>query len=124
MPLVEPAAGTGDLASAALLAYQSQQKAAAVPRRDNKMKQQDWRDLLQQRSNRLSEEDRRRVQQFFVDHYNPTPELATYKMKVHEERTTDPKTGKAMKETYYLELDYGTFTSTQTKKVKRYEDDV
>jgi hypothetical protein len=27
-----------------------------------------------------------------------------------------------MKETYYLELDYETFTSTQTKKIKRYEE--
>jgi hypothetical protein len=117
----EPAAGAGDLASAALLAYQQQ---AALPRRDSvKAKQQDWRELLQQRSNRLSEDDRRRIQQFFVDHANPTPELTTYKMKVHEERTTDAKTGQAVKETYYLELDYTNYTSTQTKKVKRYGDD-
>jgi hypothetical protein len=43
-----------------------------------------------------------------------------YKMKLHEERTTDPKTGNAVKETYYLELDYSNFTSKQSKKVKRY----
>jgi hypothetical protein len=114
--ITEPAAG--DLAAAALRAYQQQ------PRRDSKpgatTKQQDWRQLLQQRSNRVSEDDRRRIHQFFVERVNPTPEVTTYKMKLHEERTTDAATGQPVKETYYLELDYTNFTSTQTKKVKRY----
>jgi hypothetical protein len=60
------------------------------------------------------------VQQFFVDRFNPTPAAPTYKMKLHEERTTDAKTSEPVKETYYLELDYRTFTSKQSKKVKRY----
>jgi hypothetical protein len=127
------ATGAGELASAALLAYQSQKapvNPAPVPattetHRDgtaHKTKQQDWRQLLQQRSNRLSDKDRSRIQQFFVDRFNPTPEQSTCKIKLHEERTVDAKTGKSLKETYYLELDYENSTSTQTKKVKRYED--
>jgi hypothetical protein len=83
-------------------------------------KQQDWRHLLKEKSNKLSADDRFRVQQFFVDRFNPTPAAPTYKMKLHEERTTDAKTGEPVKETYYLELDYRTFTSKQSKKVKRY----
>lgn len=83
-------------------------------------RQQDWRSLLENKSNRLSNEDRLRVQQFFVDHSNPTPDQTHYKMKLHEERTNDPATGQPMKETYYLELDYTSFTSKQSKKVKRY----
>lgn len=83
-------------------------------------KQQDWRHLLKEKSNKLSADDRFRVQQFFMDRFNPTPAAPTYKMKLHEERTTDAKTGEPVKETYYLELDYRTFTSKQSKKVKRY----
>jgi hypothetical protein len=83
-------------------------------------RQQDWRSLLENKSNRLSSEDRLRVEQFFIDHSNPTPDQTHYKMKLHEERTNDPATGQPMKETYYLELDYTNFTSKQSKKVKRY----
>jgi hypothetical protein len=83
-------------------------------------RQQDWRSLLENKSNRLSSEDRSRVEQFFMDHSNPTPEQTHYKMKLHEERTNDTATGQPMKETYYLELDYTNFTSKQSKKVKRY----
>jgi hypothetical protein len=82
--------------------------------------QKDWRSMLQQTSNRLSDDDRVRIQQFFVQRFNPTPAQTVYKMKLHEDRTTDPKTGNAVKETYYLELDYSNFTSKQSKKVKRY----
>ena len=80
----------------------------------------EWQLLLKDRSNKLSDQDRARVVQFFELHVNPTPEQPVYKMKLHEERTTDPRTGQAIKETYYLELDYSTFTSKQSKKVKRY----
>jgi hypothetical protein len=83
-------------------------------------KSQEWQVLLADRSNKLSSEDRFRVKQFFEEHYNPTPDESIYKMKLHEERTHDPKTGAAIKETYYLELDYSSFTSKQSKKVKRY----
>ena len=41
-------------------------------------------------------------------------------MKLHEQRSNDPTNGQAIKETFYLELDYSTFTSKQSKKVKRY----
>ena len=124
----------GELASAALLAYQSRTTSIQPSTKSpyvatevndaslNMTKQQDWRELLQVRSNRLTEADRQRIQQFFVDRLNPTPQQRQYKMKLHEERTSDTATGKAMKETYYLELDYETYTSTQTKKVKRYDD--
>ena len=81
---------------------------------------QEWQVILNERSNKLSPEDRSRVEQFFTNRYNPTPDQPVYKMKLHEERTTDPKTGQAMKNTFYLELDYATFTSKQSKKTKRY----
>ena len=80
----------------------------------------DWQILLNERSNKLSDEDRVRVQQFFENNYNPTPDQPIYKMKIHEQRGTDPTTGQDIKETFYLELDYNTFTSKQSKKVKRY----
>lgn len=127
-----PTAAEGALASAALLAYQSRMAAqppqtpapaAATVAGSSGTKQQDWRKLLQQKSNRLSEDDRLRVQQFFLNNFNPTPGRNTYKMKLHEDRTHDAKTGDPVKETYYLELDYDNFTSTQSKKVKRYNED-
>ena len=120
------------LATAALTAYQQKARTAATakpppppppPQQPHAHKQQDWRQLLREKSNRLSDSDRVRIEQFFNHHggANPTPEQgSTYKMKLHEERTNDPKTGEPVKETYYLELDYNNFTSTQSKKVKRY----
>jgi hypothetical protein len=87
---------------------------------DDENDDEEWKVLLKERSNKLSEEDRVRVQQFFEAHHNPTPAQPVYKMKLHEQRTNDPKTGQAIKETFYLELDYSTFTSKQSKKVKRY----
>lgn len=128
-------AAAGALASAALNAYQAQlavqpQAATATMAATvagtltaSGTKQQDWRQLLKEKSNRLSEDDRLRVQQFFVSHFNPTPEQSKFKLKLHEERTTDTKTGEPVKETYYLELDYNSLTSKQSKKVKRYKDD-
>jgi hypothetical protein len=122
----------GALANAALLAYQ-QSRSVPISNASQRSspsqstaggsstKQQDWRVLLKEHSNRLTEDDRNRIRQFFVDRTNPTPEQTVlYKMKLHEERTTDPKTGEPVKETYYLELDYSNFTSRQSKKVKRY----
>jgi hypothetical protein len=124
------AAAAGALASAALTAYQA--RLAAQPQtpaaraggtlQGSGIRQQDWRQLLKEKSNKLSDEDRLRVQQFFVNHFNPTPEHSTYKLKLHEERTADATTGEPVKETYYLELDYNNFTSQQSKKVKRYKD--
>ena len=76
--------------------------------------------ILKGRSNKLSDDDRERVQQFFTERFNPTPDQPIYKMKLHEERTTDPENGQSMKNTYYLELDYTSFTTKQTMKTKRY----
>ena len=135
-----PAATTTDgaLVSAALSAYQSQVAAAASNTSTKPKpppppppaaptppatKQQDWREMLKEKSNRLSAEDRFRIQQFFNEKFNPTPDQPTYKMKLHERRTTDPKTGEPVKETFYLELDYTNFTSKQSKKTKRYSND-
>ena len=80
----------------------------------------EWKLILQERSNKLSEEDRERVQQFFQRRYNPTPDQSMVKMKLHEQRITDPTTGQEIKETFYLELDYSDFSSKQSRKVKRY----
>jgi hypothetical protein len=82
--------------------------------------QPDWKIMLKDRSNKLSSDDRFRIQQFFEQRFNPTPDQPIYKMKLHEARTTDPNSGQAIKETYYLELNYNTFDSKQSKKIKRY----
>ena len=83
--------------------------------------EQEWKILMRERSNKLSDQDRVRVSQFFENnYYNPTPDQPMYKMKIHEQRMTDPSTGKNIKETYYLELDYEKQDYRQSKKVKRY----
>jgi hypothetical protein len=112
---VPPQPAAVDLHMAAAQQQQQQQQANGTAKSS-----QEWQVLLADRSNKLSSEDRFRVKQFFEEHYNPTPDQSVYKMKLHEERTHDTKTGAAIKETYYLELDYSTFTSKQSKKVKRY----
>lgn len=82
---------------------------------------EEWKVILRERSNKLSAEDRDRVQQFFTrPGYNPTPEIPVLKMKLHEQRSKDPGTGQEMKETFYIELDYQSFSSKQSRKVKRY----
>ena len=80
----------------------------------------DWKAMLKDRSNKLSSEDRFRIMQFFEQKYNPTPDQPVYKMKLHESRTTDPSSGQAIKETFYLELNYETFDHKTSKKTKRY----
>jgi hypothetical protein len=85
-------------------------------------RQTEWRELLAEKNNKLTEPDRHRVEQFFLYQINPRPEELTYRMKLHEERGIDPNTGDPVKETYYLELDYTNFTSKQSKKIKRYKD--
>jgi len=113
MPPAPPAAaGTAEQATASGNgAGSSTAGDAAPPSSDTNV---DWQLILKERSNKLSPEDRIRVEQFFTNRFNPTPDQLIYKMKLHEERTTD------VKETYYLELDYGTFTFKQSKKTKRY----
>jgi hypothetical protein len=126
----------GALAAAALAAYQTQTTAPATtaqppqlmgalaaaepPVTTTPAKQQEWRQMLRTKSNRLSAEDRIRIEQFFQQRLNPTPSETTYKIKLHEVRGTDPKTGVQVKETDYLILDYSTFTCNKSKKVKRY----
>jgi hypothetical protein len=114
-----PPASTAAPAEAAALAPATE-PFATDPAISSSSRQSEWEALLNERSNKLSGEDRFRVQQFFDNRFNPTPEQSTYKMKLHEARTTDPQSGQAIKETFYLELDYQTFTSKQSKKVKRY----
>ena len=128
---------TNALAAAALSKYQSKvaaasaamgtpTTAAAVPAdaaaavEPPTARQLNWQKLLSSKSNRLTDTDRERIQMFFKDRVNPTPAQSVYKMKLHEDRTTDV-TGKPVKETYYLELNYDNFTSKQSKKVKRYD---
>ena len=60
-----------------------------------------------------------RVQQFFTARTNPTPRVAVYKMKLHEERFLDSETGQNVKETLYLELDYNTFGYKKLRKIKK-----
>lgn len=90
---------------------------AAAPATASAPPKQDWRQLLE-KSNKLSAEDRFRVKQFFIDRFNPTPDVPIYKMKLHEEKTADPS-GQTVKETLYLELDYNTFGFKKLRKTKK-----
>ena len=76
-------------------------------------------DGLLSKSNKLGSADRSRVERFFSDRFNPTPDQMTYKMKLNEERSTDAETGQSIKETLYLELDYSTFGYKKTRKIKK-----
>ena len=80
---------------------------------------QDWH-LLLQRSNKLTSEDRMRVEQFFTTNprFNPTPDISKTKLKLHESRTVDPNTNQSIKETLYLELDYETGAYKMSRKKK------
>ena len=78
-------------------------------------RQQDWRQMLKEKSNRISTEDRVRIEQFFQNTFGQQGRPSgAIKIKLHEERLPDRK------ETYYLELDYDNLTSKQSKKTKRY----
>ena len=113
-------------AAAALLAYQSQHYPVprSVPASDvpessaNDASNSNWDQLLE-RSNKLAPEDRERIRQFFVDRTNPTPNTPVFRIKLHEERTTEPGSGVQVKETLYLELDYNTFGFKKLKKTKK-----
>mmetsp|Transcript_3088 Transcript_3088/g.3516 ORF Transcript_3088/g.3516 Transcript_3088/m.3516 type:complete len:517 (+) Transcript_3088:607-2157(+) len=74
---------------------------------------------LLEKSNKLTPEGRYRVEQFFTNRINPTPETRIYKTKVHEERHIDQETNEIVKDTYYIELDYDTFEYKKLKKIKR-----
>eukprot|EP00536_Pseudo-nitzschia_multiseries_P005973 jgi/Psemu1/191879/e_gw1.121.75.1 len=114
--------------AAAARANRAQQ---AVPQQQQQQQQQtleSWQTLLRDRSNKMSQEDRVRVEKFFTTTnaaerstlLSPADGGPIYKMKIHEQRGTDPATGQEIKETFYLELDYNTGATSQSKKTKRY----
>jgi hypothetical protein len=105
----QPAAAAPDtnITPVATMPAASATGAAAVP------------DGLLSKSNKLSSADRSRVERFFSDRFNPTPDQTTYKMKLNEERSSDAETGQSIKETLYLELDYSTFGYKKTRKIKK-----
>ena len=72
-----------------------------------------------ERSNALKPEDHERIKQFFVDKTNPTPDIPRVRIRLHEERSVEEGTGKQVKETLYLELDYETFNFKKLKKTKK-----
>jgi len=78
-----------------------------------------WKQLLDG-SNKLSQEDRIRIEQFFTTKYNPTPDVQLYQIKLHDEKKMleDQKT--VVKETWYLELDYRNMKSRKFRKTKKY----
>ena len=83
----------------------------------NKSQTSTWQQLLD-KSNKLSLEDRNRVEQFFTTQFNPTPDHTIYKMKLNEEKATQPD-GSTVKETLYLELDYSTYGFKKLRKIKK-----
>ena len=105
----------------------STSKAAATPQ-GQQASTEWWQTLLQERSNKMSGDDRARVEIFFTTTnaaersslLSPSDGGPVYKMKIHEQRGTDEATGQEIKETFYLELNYNTGASNQSKKVKRY----
>mmetsp|Transcript_47090 Transcript_47090/g.114944 ORF Transcript_47090/g.114944 Transcript_47090/m.114944 type:complete len:754 (+) Transcript_47090:198-2459(+) len=77
--------------------------------------------IVQDRNNKMSDNDQVRLQQFMQGLPNTTPDQGpSYKMKIHEVRRKDDATGGDIKETFYIELDYNTYRYNQSKKVKRY----
>lgn len=88
--------------------------------------QQSWESLLE-KSNKLSDEDRARVNKFFQRRASSnTPPLASggdgsnvWKVKLNEEKTVDPQSGEVVKETLYLELDFQSLGYKKTRKIKR-----
>ena len=126
-PAQNQALAAGALAAAALSNYQKQIAAAPKPSSPSRAvappapaapQQLDWRSLLATKSNKLTPDDRRRIQLFFEARQNPTPAQSTYRVKLHEERIED--NGEIVKWTYYLNLNYSDWTSTQSKKRKKY----
>ena len=125
-PIPAPEVGLEAAAAAALLTYQNQNipVASSAPAETipeslaNDGSNSNWAQLLE-RSNKLAADDRERIRQFFVDRHNPTPSSTLYRIKLHEERTTEQESGAQVKETLYLDLDYNTFGFKKLKKTKR-----
>ncbi|KAL3798821.1 hypothetical protein HJC23_004609 [Cyclotella cryptica] len=94
---------------------------------DNALTQQHDLVSLLEKSNKLSDEDREKIQEFFRNQSSTIPDVASegnssngqWKVKLNEERTIDPVSGESVKETLYLELDFTTRQYKKTKKIKR-----
>lgn len=85
-----------------------------------------WQALLS-KSNQLANIDREAIHEFFnarkmalpIDQHDDANDDGIWKVKLNEEKTIDEQTGEQVKETLYLELDYGSFSFKRTRKVKR-----
>ncbi|VEU40496.1 unnamed protein product [Pseudo-nitzschia multistriata] len=100
---------------------------AAPQQQQQQITDESCQSLLRDRSNRMSAEDRIRVEKFFQTNkadrsslLSPSDDGPQYKMKIHEQRGQDPATGEEIKQTFYLELDYNTGDFLESKKTKRY----
>ena len=113
------AGNDADVSTAAVASFQGEhEEPAAMAPPASQGPYGEWMQHLE-KSNRLSPEDRERVRQFFVDRTNPTPDIPVHRLKLHEEKSTEPGTGLTIKETLYLELDYNTFGFKKLRKIKK-----
>jgi hypothetical protein len=100
------------------------EETTAAPPSSPQRKVEDWRKILSEHCNKITDADRERVRQFFEDRINPDGDTMSnnnnnvYRLKLHEEQSVE--SGRTVKVTYYLNLDYSNFTSKQTKKRKEY----
>ena len=95
---------------------------------NNNGTQSSWESLLE-KSNKLSDDDRQNIRQFFEQRtLNPasqlvrpegTDESGVWRCKLNEDKTTDPQTGELVKETLYLDLDFNTLGYKKTRKIKK-----
>lgn len=95
---------------------------------NNNGTQSSWESLLE-KSNKLSDDDRQNIRQFFEQRtLNPTSQLVrpegtdesgVWRCKLNEDKTTDPQTGELVKETLYLDLDFNTLGYKKTRKIKK-----
>jgi hypothetical protein len=94
---------------------------------ENSLTQQNDLGSLLEKSNKLSDEDREKIHEFFRNQSSTNPHVAVdgdssngqWKVKLNEERTIDPASGESVKETLYLELDFISRQYKKTKKIKR-----
>lgn len=95
---------------------------------NNNGTQSSWESLLE-KSNKLSDDDRQNIRQFFEQRtLNPTSQLVrpegtdesgVWRCKLNEDKTTDPQSGELVKETLYLDLDFNTLGYKKTRKIKK-----
>ena len=104
----------------------NESKSNAPPQLNDNVTQPNELGNLLEKSNKLSDEDRQHIHEFFRDKSSANPHPAEgdasgdlWKVKLNEERTIDPTSGENVKETLYLEFDYKTRQYKKTKKTKR-----